>query len=274
MPQSTVINGFSDLRLRRCTARAATSFPTPVSPVIRTVESIGAALDDLDRVVDPFEKAGVESPSAMGQDARQIRLEPLGEAAERFDPAAYGPAVPVLPEAQSGLRITEIPEMLQAVLEQVDDKQGAVGGQIPAQLVEFGLLGQPSVPEEENHFLKAGVLRQRMNVKTAIAEDSLMSVDVTDLALAGVPERRAAARKSRLGQLQEITRANQQRRQQLLVRAAPPVDRHLGDVGDVDRDERQDARREERQQSRQERDEERRRDGRTRCGHVEEEATA
>jgi len=51
-------------------------------------EAIGHALDHLDPVVDAFDEIGAQGPAGVGQDARQVRLEPRGELAQRFDQSA------------------------------------------------------------------------------------------------------------------------------------------------------------------------------------------
>src|SRR5580658_7356067 len=43
--QFTLTNGYEERRERLCIARATSSLPVPVSPVIRTVESVAATLD-------------------------------------------------------------------------------------------------------------------------------------------------------------------------------------------------------------------------------------
>jgi hypothetical protein len=45
--QLTVTNGLSCRRLLACTARATSSLPVPLSPVISTVASVGAILTTL-----------------------------------------------------------------------------------------------------------------------------------------------------------------------------------------------------------------------------------
>ena len=47
------------------------------------------------------------------------------------------------------------------------------------------LFGQPSIPQQEDDFFKGGVVGQRVDVIAAVAEDTRVSVDVTDLGLAG-----------------------------------------------------------------------------------------
>src|SRR6202021_3254056 len=59
--QFTVIKGWLARCERLCTARAISSFPVPVSPVIRTVESVGATFTTLERAVF---KAGEEHTSS------------------------------------------------------------------------------------------------------------------------------------------------------------------------------------------------------------------
>ena len=44
--------------------------------------------------------------------------------------------------------------------------------------------GQPAVPKEENHLLENSVIRQRVDVIAAVAENAQISVDVTDLRFA------------------------------------------------------------------------------------------
>ena len=60
----------------------------------------------------------------------------------------------------------------------------ACGHQIGLQLIQFGLLRQRSVPEQEDDLFESGVLGQRVDVVSAVAEDARVSVDETDLGLA------------------------------------------------------------------------------------------
>src|ERR1022692_1735134 len=58
-------------------------------------------------------------------------------------------------------------------------------GQVLLELVQFPLLGQPSIPQQEDDFFKGGIVGQRVDVIAAVAQDTRVSVDVTDLGLAG-----------------------------------------------------------------------------------------
>ncbi len=44
---------------------------------------------------------------------------------------------------------------------------------------------QASVPQKEDHFLERGVIRQRVDVVAAIAENSFFAVDETDFGFPG-----------------------------------------------------------------------------------------
>ena len=52
------------------------------------------------------------------------------------------------------------------------------------QLVEFGLFGQPAVPKKKDDFFENGVVRQGVDVVSAIAQDALVAVDVTNFGFA------------------------------------------------------------------------------------------
>ncbi len=52
-------------------------------------------------------------------------------------------------------------------------------------LLEFGLLGQPSVPEQKGDLFKAGVVGQSVDVVAAIGQYARLPVDETDRALGG-----------------------------------------------------------------------------------------
>ena len=60
-----------------------------------------------------------------------------------------------------------------------------IGGQALLQLFQFVPLRQPPIPQQEDDFFKSGVVGQRVNIIAAIAEYARVSVDVTDLGLAG-----------------------------------------------------------------------------------------
>ena len=60
--------------------------------VVVIAETVGHALDDLDLVVEAFEQAGVERPTAVGEDAAEVFPELLGEGDERGDIALDGRA--------------------------------------------------------------------------------------------------------------------------------------------------------------------------------------
>ena len=60
-----------------------------------------------------------------------------------------------------------------------------LGDQIGLAADRVRLLGQPAVPEQPDDFFEGGVLRQRMDVVAAVAEDARVSVDITNLGFAG-----------------------------------------------------------------------------------------
>src|SRR5262249_23351628 len=51
--------------------------------------------------------------------------------------------------------------------------------------IELAGFGQASVPQQVDNLFKSGVIRQRMDVVSAIAQDAGVSVDITDLRLSG-----------------------------------------------------------------------------------------
>src|SRR5690606_35386166 len=59
--------------------------------------AVGYPLDDLDLVVDAFDQIGSQRPAAVGQDPRQVGLEPPHEHAQRLQAAAQGSSLPALP---------------------------------------------------------------------------------------------------------------------------------------------------------------------------------
>src|SRR5690606_14031850 len=59
--------------------------------------AVGHPLDDLDLVVDAFDQIGSQRPAAVGQDPRQVGLEPPPEHAQRLQAAAQGSSLPALP---------------------------------------------------------------------------------------------------------------------------------------------------------------------------------
>src|ERR1019366_8315858 len=71
-------------------------------------------------------------------------------------------------------------------LQEIDHRarQSPLRRQFLPQLVEFALLGQPSVPKQEDHFLEIGMIGERVDVIAAIAQYAGVAVDVTNLALA------------------------------------------------------------------------------------------
>jgi hypothetical protein len=70
--------------------------------------------------------------------------------------------------------------------EKIDDLlgQAALGHQFLAELIQFGLLGQPAVPEEEDNLFENGVVREGVNIVTAVAQDTQVSVDVANFRFA------------------------------------------------------------------------------------------
>jgi hypothetical protein len=52
-------------------------------------------------------------------------------------------------------------------------------------LAMLTLLGKPPIPQQEDNFLKRGVLRQCMDVEPVVAEDPGFAVDVTNLRFSG-----------------------------------------------------------------------------------------
>ena len=56
--------------------------------------SVGDALDDLDLVIDAFHQVRPERPPAVGQDAREIRLQTADKDAQRLQPASQGTMLP------------------------------------------------------------------------------------------------------------------------------------------------------------------------------------
>ena len=87
---------------------------------------------------------------------------------------------------ETAVRSTSIGLLVADALEEVENRRGdaARGREVFPELIEFGCFRQPAVPEEENDLLEDGVVRQRVNVVAAVAENSLVSVDITDFRLA------------------------------------------------------------------------------------------
>ena len=64
-------------------------------------------------------------------------------------------------------------------------RNGPVLDQVLLQIVQFGLVRQPAVPEQEDDFLKGGVVGQRMDVVAVIGKNAGFSIDVTNVGLSG-----------------------------------------------------------------------------------------
>ncbi|KOS89994.1 hypothetical protein DM56_4180 [Burkholderia mallei] len=58
---------------------------------------VSAALDDLDRVVDAFDDAGIERMAAAGHDSVPVTLQALGELLQGGDPALLSLFEPLPP---------------------------------------------------------------------------------------------------------------------------------------------------------------------------------
>ena len=71
--------------------------------------------------------------------------------------------------------------------QKLHDRRGQRPGshQIFLDLIQLRLLGQPAVPKEVDDLFENGVVGQRMDVVAAVAEDAEVSVDITNLGLAG-----------------------------------------------------------------------------------------
>src|ERR1019366_3258544 len=75
---------------------------------------------------------------------------------------------------------------------------------------QLGGFGKPPVPQQKDDFLKSAVVRQRMNVIAAVAQDALVSVDVANLGFARndafQPSRHRSHRSSILGRRESARR--------------------------------------------------------------------
>ena len=68
--------------------------------VLVVAEAVGHPLEDFDLVVDSFEEAGVQRPTAMGDDVSKMGFEIASELLQGFDAAADRARVPLFPEPQ------------------------------------------------------------------------------------------------------------------------------------------------------------------------------
>ncbi|KOT13004.1 hypothetical protein DM56_5131 [Burkholderia mallei] len=66
--------------------------------VLLVAVPVSAALDDLDRVVDAFDDAGIERMAAAGHDSVPVTLQALGELLQGGDPALLSLFEPFAPK--------------------------------------------------------------------------------------------------------------------------------------------------------------------------------
>ena len=91
------------------------------------------------------------------------------------------------PASDTAVRNTSMRTGLRHSLQEIyhGGRNPPIGGQALLQLFQFVPLRQPPIPQQEDDFFKSGVVGQRVNIIAAIAEYARVSVDVTDLGLAG-----------------------------------------------------------------------------------------
>lgn len=89
-------------------------------------KAVGHPFDDLDLLVDPFQKAGIQRVATMSVHPIESFFQDPGKSFQRLDSALNCARVPHTPEALCRTRVCVTPQVLEVTLEQLHRQQPSV----------------------------------------------------------------------------------------------------------------------------------------------------